>query len=431
METLAVPLVAVVCAIFNLQAQIVGMRGLKKEDGDGFARYRLGEISAGADFAVALGNLTTPILGAEVSLVRILNKPRFDVSKLSTRWATNLYEQTGSTKLPILRAATGAAMLFTTALAAWDAKRAWHQGDHDASLAYGVAAAGGAAWTAYAFGMAINPFVLVAGGVLFIGGSILANWLVDSDVEALLKNGPFGQDHGQVGLLDGLLGDDQRFAHLQDPQIAYAQLLGILGKPKIRVTRLADWRKQAPLAQRVLLQAVETERQASAPDSRWSCVTPALQSFEDEDWVFTIHSPLLAMFRGGHDFQLFAEEQLGVLPRTGVFNVERVERRAIDAPKLSALPLDEGTVLYVLPRQLPRMQLSPLQRHYNSVTQRIKVSAQFHLGQEGSGTHTLVLPQPTPKRWQAYQPAFRNRPPQNAQPDDIPYWQIEISEFPE
>src|SRR5690606_32096003 len=247
------------------------------------------------------------------------------------------------------------------------------------ALAYGVAAAGGAAWSAYALGMAINPFVLVAGGVLFIGGSILANWLIDSDVEALLKNGPFGRDHGQVGLLDSLLGDDQRFAHLQDPQAAYTQLLGILGKPAIRVARLVDWRKQAAPAQRALMQGIEAERQARAPDSRWSCGNPALQAFDDEDWVLTIHSPLLAMFRGEHDFQLFAEEQLGVLPRTGAFNLERVERRGIDKPKLNALSLDEGTVLYILPRQFPQMQLSPLQRHHSSVTQRLKISAQFHL----------------------------------------------------
>ncbi|KFX71216.1 hypothetical protein TMS3_0104590 [Pseudomonas taeanensis MS-3] len=429
METPVVPLVAVVCAMFNLQAQMVAFRGLKEEAGDGFARGVIGVGVAGLDQAVALGALTKPMLGAENGLVTALNKPRFDVAKISTRWAASLYEQTGSTKLPVLRLVSGFAMVFTTGLAAWDAKRAWHQGDHDAALAYGVAAAGGAAWTAYAFGMAINPFVLVAGGVLFIGGGILANWLVDSDAEALLKNGPFGRDQGQVGLLDGLLGDDQRFAHLQDPQVAYTQLIGILGKPVIQVSRLADWRAQAAPAQRALMQAIEAERQSSAPDSRWSCANPALQAFENEDWVLTVHSPLLAMFRGEHDFQLFAEEQLGVLPRTGVFNVERVERRGIDTPKLSALALDEGTVLYVLPRQFPQLQLSPLQRHHNSVTQRLKVSAQFHLGQAGSSTDSLVLPQPTPKRWQAYSPAFGNRPAQNAQPDDVPYWQIEISEF--
>jgi len=429
LETPVVPLVAVVCALFNLQAQIVGMKGLKDEAGDGYTRYIVGLGSAITDLTVALGNLTKPVLGAENGLVKALDKNRFDVSKVSARWAANLYEQTGSTKLPILRAASGIAMLFTTALTAWDAKRAWHQGDRDASLAYGVATAGGAAWTAYAFGMAINPFVLVAGGVLFIGGSVLANWLVDSDAEALLKNGPFGRDRGQVGLLDNLLGEDPRFAHLQDPQVAYTQLLGILGKPTIQAMRLADWRTQATPAQRRRLQAVETARQARAPERRWGDANPALQAFDDQDWVVTLHSPLLAMFGGAHDVQLFAEEQLAVLPRTGAFNVERVERRGIDTAKLTALSLDEGTVLYILPRQFPQMQLSPRQRHQHSVTHRLRISAQFHLGQEGSSTHALVLPQPTPKRWQAYTPACRSRPPHTAQPDDIPYWQIEISEF--
>lgn len=429
LETPALPLVAVVCALFNLQGQIVGMRGLKEEAGDGYTRYIAGRRSAIADLTVALGNLTKPVLGAENGLVKALEKPRFDVSKVSARWAANLYEQTGSTRLPVLRLVSGWAMFLTMGLAAWDAKRAWHQGDRDASLAYGVAAAGGAAWTAYALGMAINPFVLVAGGVLFIGGSVLANWLVDSDAEALLKNGPFGRDHGQVGLLDNLLGEDQRFAHLQDPQVAYTQLLGILGKPTIQAMRLAAWRTQATPAQRRQLQAVETARQASVIDRRWGDVNPALQAFDDDDWVLTLHSPLLAMFGGERDVQLFAEEQLAVLPRTGAFNVERVERRAIDTPKLTAWPLDEGTVLYVLPRQFPPMQLSSLQRHQYSVTHRLRISAQFHLGQEDSSTHALVLPQPTPKRWQAYTPAFRRRPPYTAQPDDVPYWQIEISEF--
>src|SRR5690606_23101971 len=83
MDTPAVPLVAVVCALFNLQAQMVGMRGLKEEVGDGYARYRLGEASAALDASVALGNLTKPILGAENGLVKALNKPRFDVSKIS------------------------------------------------------------------------------------------------------------------------------------------------------------------------------------------------------------------------------------------------------------------------------------------------------------------------------------------------------------
>jgi hypothetical protein len=69
----------------------------------------------------------------------------------------------------------------------------------------------------------------------------LAGWLVDSDIEALLKNGPFGQQHGQTSMLDNLLGDDSRFAHLKNPDVAYQQLIGILGRPVIQANRLGTW----------------------------------------------------------------------------------------------------------------------------------------------------------------------------------------------
>src|SRR5690606_12346981 len=179
---------------------------------------------------------------------------------ISTRWAMNLREQTGNPRLPILRAVSGGAMLFTTAITVWDAKRAWHQGDRDAALAYGVAAAGGAAWTAYALGMCINPVVLVAGAVLFIGGSILAGWLVDSDVEALVKNGPFGKNYNQANLIDRVFGEDQRFAHLSDPKVAYQQLIGILGRPVIQVSRLDEWLEQVPPGVRAGIGSINRQR---------------------------------------------------------------------------------------------------------------------------------------------------------------------------
>ncbi|RHW19525.1 hypothetical protein [Pseudomonas jilinensis] len=430
LETPTLPLVAVVCALFNLQANIVGMRGLNQEGLEGGIRFQLGKASAVADLAVALGNLTRPILGMDNRLVTLLNKPRFDVSRISSSWAAKLYEQTGSTKLPILRTLSAVAMAATSVLAVWDAKRSWHQGDHDAALAYGVAATGAAAWTAYALGMAINPFVLVAGGVLFIGGSLLANWLIDSDAEAILKNGPFGREHGQVGALDRLLGDDKRFAHLQDPQTAYTQLLGILGRPVIRVERMATWLHQATSAQRILIQAIDAERSPSVSPPL-SCVppTPQLPRFDADDWVVSIHSPLLSMFAGEHEFQLYAEEQLGALPRQGLASAEQTTRKAVNDAKLSGLALDQGTVLYVLPNQFRQVHLTPVQRHHYTFTHRLKVTAQFHLLQADNKAHVLVLPQPSPKRWQAYDPSFKRRPAATTRPDDAPYWQIETSEF--
>ncbi|WP_165676283.1 hypothetical protein [Metapseudomonas otitidis] len=408
------PVVAVICAMYNLKVQIVDMKSLKLESADGSSRYKAGVVSALIDATVAIGMLSKPVFGAENSLVDLINKPRVKVSIISKKWADNLERQTRSPKLPILRGASGFAMFFSSALSVWDAKRAWHQGDRDAALAYGVAAAGGAAWGAYAFGLCINPMVLVAGAVLFIGGTIVAGWLTDSDIEALFKNGPFGKQQGEVGLLDKVLGDDQRFSHLANPDHAYQQLLGVLGKPVIRISRLGDWLRQLPPAAQKRILRLERR-----PGYRGG-------AFEAEDWAVTLHSPLLSMF-DARKFQLYATEELSVLPFSGVFNVARVERQPINTAKLSAQPLDDSTVLYILPRQRSLITQTPLQRHAQRVTQGLRVQGQFHLLQGTAELEELVLPQPSPKTWRPYQPGFAKPPA--APNEEAPYWQIEVAEF--
>lgn len=421
-----IPLVAVTCAMYNLNAQVDGMKSLRREAGDGEDRYIAGSVSALLDLSVASGNLSQFLLGRENKLVTLIDKPRLNVSKVSTRWALNLAEQTGSPRLPVLRALSGSAMLASSVVTAWDAKRAWHQGDRDAALAYGAAAAGGAAWTAYAFGMCINPIVLVAGAVLFIGGNVVAGWLVDSDIEALMKNGPFGKEHGQTNMLDKLLGDDQRFAHLSDPKIAYQQLIGILGKPVMQISRLGDWLDQAPPSVRSGLGILNRQRAPLA--NGLECRRVLTQPFERDDWAVRVHSPLLGMFDAQH-LQFYAREEVAVLPFTGAFTVERLDQRTIDEAKLTAHPMDNASVLYILPKQFPVMTQTPLQRHAQKITQRLKVFGQFRLGKERSHSDELVLPQPSPKTWRPYQPAFSRPPAPNTQPDEAPYWQIDTLEF--
>lgn len=418
------PVVAVICALYNLKVQVDDMKSFSEEGQEGAFRYDIGRASAYMDMTVALGNLSKPVLGQSNSLVELLNKPRFEVSKLSARWARNLEIQTKNPNLPFLRAMSGGAVILSTVITAWDAKRAWHQGDRDAALAYGLAVVGGGAWGAYALGLCINPLVLVAGAVLFIGGNIVAGWLTDSDIEALFKNGPFGKQQGEVGLLDKVLGDDQRFSHLANPDHAYQQLLGVLGKPVIRISRLGDWLRQLPPAAQKRILRLERR-----PGYRGG-------AFEAEDWAVTLHSPLLSMF-DARKFQLYATEELSVLPYSGAFGVTRVDRQPIDvenvdrqfinSAKLSAQPLDDSTVLYILPRQRPVITQTPLQRHAQRVTLGLRVQGQFHLLQGTAELEELVLPQPSPKTWRPYQPGFAKPP---AAPNkEAPYWQMEVVEF--
>ena len=427
LETPAIPLVAVVCAVFNLQAQIVGMRGLTQEGSEGDLRYRAGFISAGLDMAAALGNLSKPMLGAHSSLVQMLDKPRFNVSKISDKWAKSLEALTGHSRLTLLRAVSGAAMVATSLLSAWDASRAWRQGDRDAALAYGLATSGSALWTAATLGMAINPLVLLIGGLIFIGGSLLANWLTDTDLEALAKHGPFGKQHPEA--------DEEPFGHLRDPWNAYAQLFGMLGKPIIQVAPLSDWRKNAPAQHQAVLRRIAAQRLPMPLGCQPMPMPVQMQPLEDSDWVMTLQSPLLPLFQGGRDFVLLPEEQVQTLPRSDAARIQPLHRKAINEFKLTAYPLDETTSIYVLPRQFPPVQLSLREQYHYRIVQRVVIRAQFHLsqprkpGDQDGAAKTLVLPQPSPKRWQAWQEAFRRQPTPTIFSNDAPYWLIETTEF--
>ena len=315
-------------------------------------------------------------------------------------------------------------MSVTSLLSAWDSSRAWRQGDYDAALAYGVLATSGSAlWTAATLGMAINPIVLLISGLIFIGGNLLASWLTDTDLEALAKHGPFGKEHPES--------DDARFGHLRDPWNAYTQLLGVLGKPIIQVAPLSEWRKNASLKHRAVLHQVESER-LSLPSG---CQPTQMQPLEDGDWVMTLQSPLLPMFQGGRDFIFLPEEQIQALPRSDAAKIQPLHRKAINDFKLNAFSLDDSTLIYVLPRQFPPMPLSSRERYHYSIAQRVVIRAQFHLSQpensapRGKPSKTLVLPQPSPKRWQAWQETYRRQPTPTILSNDTPYWLIETTEF--
>ncbi|QAY83358.1 hypothetical protein [Pseudomonas arsenicoxydans] len=420
----AVPTLMVAFAAYNLWVQIKAFNDLRA--GGEWARGIVGEISASLDLLAALGSHSKLLFG--VTFEHQLTKPRFNVEKISTRWAKNLKVQTGSPNLPLLRTLGGVATLGGAILSGWDSYRSLNQGDTDAAAAYGVAAVGSGLWAAYGFGLIINPYALVAGVVLTIGGTIAANLFTDSDIEIVVKKGPFGLQFAEAGMLDQALGNGQRFAHLKNPQIAYQQLIGSIGKPQIFVQRLADWRKKALPAHIEALQKADVAR-APLQDSRMQCNIPGKQPLVDYDWAIVLSSPLLSMFENDRQFQLVAEEFQSRLRTDVAFDIKRYEPVPVAAPKLSALSLDATSVLYVLPSSLRVAQRSPLERQSMRMTQGLKVSAQFVLSAD-EANDLLVLPQPSPKSWSAFTPANRRLPPIHQSPNDAPpYWQIEITEF--
>ncbi|HDQ4749193.1 hypothetical protein LZK35_07235 [Pseudomonas aeruginosa] len=421
-NTRIVPTMMLGFAIYNLNIQMQAELG-------GEGRELAGQGSAFLDLIVAIGSHTKLLFGSSTSIY--LESPRLPVAKISPLWAKNLELQTGSPKLGLLRGVGGVATLLGTGISVWDGYRALRQGDNDAAAAYGVAAVGGGLWGAYALGWIVNPYALLAGAALAIGGTVVANLLTDSDAETIVKKGPFGRQFAEAGLLDSLMGQDQRFVHLKDPQTAYRQLLGVLGHPRVFVHRLEDWRKLAPAAHRSVLQEAERGRQAVGRTAL-SCIDPKLQALEANDWAVVLSSPLLAMFENGQKaFRLVAQEFLSSLPIDPgtLLGVKRYHRVPAGPAKLEALPLDAASVLYVLPASLPIPQLSPRARYSVRMTQGLKISAQFELNAD-QPEERLVLPQPNPKSWSAFASANRYLPPDDLGPHAAPpYWLIENSEF--
>ena len=423
-KTKVVPTLMVAFAVYNLWVQIKAYDDLKA--GGEWARGIVGFGSATLDLMAALGSHSRLLVGTAIE--RQLTKPRFNVGKISTRWAKNLQVQTGSAKLPLLRTVGGVATLGGALLSGWDSYRSLNQGDTDAAAAYGVAAVGSGLWAAYGFGLIINPYALVAGVVLTIGGTIAANLLTDSDMEIVVKKGPFGCQFAEAGILDEALGNGERYAHLQDPQIAYQQLIGIIGKPQIFVQRLAEWRKQAPQSHLRRLQQFDDER-APMPDTALQCMAPRKQPLTEQDWAIVLSSPLLTMFENDQQFQLIAQEFQSSLRINGLFNVKRYNRVPAAAPKLTAFALDATSVLYILPEGLPAAQISQVDRYNVRATQGLKVSAQFVLN-SGQPNDILVLPQPSPKNWSVFTSNNRRLPSDNLPEDETPpYWQVETTEF--
>lgn len=394
----ALPLFATLMAAYNLHVNTVGAKALM-EDEQG--RWAGGFISAAADLFLASNNVALKIIegsGVRSPWYALWEKGRIDVSRISERWASNLSKRTGSTWLSASRIGSGAAMVVTVALFAWDAKRAFDQGDKDVSVANAIAASGGAMWALYTVGLLASPWVLGAGIVLLLGGAVAAALLVDGAIEQAIKHAPFGKE--------------QRLAHMNDPKVAYQQLLGAIGQPRVRIERLENWQKSASAEDQAKL------RVAEAQGSR---------DLDPLDWVVELQSGLLSQYPSDQGFTLRASEL--ELARGHHSGWQRRPPKDIPQEKLGAVVLNGGRVLYVLPHHHRPAFNSLATSQY-----ALKVRAQFRLGHQACRAgdpfpayDDLILPQPSPRQWAAFNPALLPR--EDEVMDDLPYWLIDQSDY--
>jgi len=393
------PLFATLMAAYNLYVNTVGAKALMENEQ---GRWWLGFISAAADLFLASNNVALKIIegsGVRSPWYALWEKGRFDVSRVSARWASNLSKRTGgSTWLNVSRAGSFVAMGVMSVLFAWDAKRAFDQGDKDVSVANAIAASGGAMWALYTLGVLASPWVLGAGIVLLLGGAVAAALLVDGAIEQAIKHGPFGKE--------------QRLPHMNDPRVAYQQLLGAIGHPKVRIERLGNWQKSASAEDQAKLQAAAVHGNSD---------------LDPLDWVVELQSGLLSQYPSGQGFVLLASELK--LVRGHQSGWQRRPAKVISREKLGAVVLDGSRVLYVLPYQ-HQPAFNPLAASQYA----LKVRAQFRLGHQicragdpFPAYDDLILPQPSPRQWAAFNPTLL--PKEDDVMDDVPYWLIEQSDY--
>lgn len=395
----ALPLFATLMAAYNLHVNTVGAKALAESE---TGRLIAGGASAVADLFLASNNVALKIIegsGVRSPWYALWEKGRFDVSRVSARWASNLSKRTGgSSWLNVSRAGSFVAMGVTSVLFAWDAKRAFDQGDKDVSVANAIAASGSAMWALYTLGVLASPWVLGVGIVLLLGGAVAAALLADGAIEQAIKHGPFGKE--------------QRLAHMNDPRVAYQQLLGAIGQPQVRIERLENWQKSASAEDQAKLQVAAAQGNSD--------LAPL-------DWVVELQSGLLSQYPSGQGFILLASELK--LERGHQSGWQRRPAKVISQEKLGAVVLDGSRVLYVLPYQ-HQPAFNPLAASQYA----LKVRAQFRLGHQicragdpFPAYDDLVLPQPSPRQWAAFNPTLL--PKEDDVMDDVPYWLIDQSDY--
>jgi len=397
-KSTVLPGIAAACAVVSLYANVAGSNEFMRNQDD--TRMYIGLGIATVDLGIASNNIALKILAdnANKSTWYIYwEKGRFQTRGF---WAENLIKRTGSHWLNWSRIGSTAALGLNTALFAWDAGRAFKRGDDDVALANLIAMSGAGLWAVYTIGLLASPWALAIGLALVVGGALGAAFLADGAVEQAIKHGPFGTK--------------PRLPHMEDPLIAYQQLLGSLGQPQVRIQRLADWVMSAPAQDKQWVEDAESEAgiQLSA-----------------EDWAVEFHCPLLSQFRDGKDIQIVAREA----QRTRTYGSGWDNRHQhIPQTRLGAVMLDASRLLFVLPSAFSVPQVSDPRRYRQAFEYRLRVFAQFQLGDRVCraddtfpGYGHITLPQPEPRQWQPPSPGQRPTDSDTV----FPYWVIEHSEF--
>ncbi|MGR4066346.1 hypothetical protein [Billgrantia sp. C5P2] len=216
------PYIMAVVQAVNLGQSFAALRKLEMKTGVGFA-------AASVDFGLAILNLSDYIARRHQALQPVVNVSNFSQAVLVRNGQANMVSRLFPSLIRVNWLVTKSAALLMAISMVWEAVERLREGDTDAAMAFGVAAAGATML------MLFSGPVGWVGLALLLGGAVAGILLTDGPLEQWIKHGPFGDQRG-------------RAPWLEEPEEAYYRLQGIFANIQVSLRRVSPVERDALLA---------------------------------------------------------------------------------------------------------------------------------------------------------------------------------------
>ncbi|WP_355662423.1 hypothetical protein [Halomonas salifodinae] len=216
------PYIMVIVQAINLGQSFAALRKLEMKTGVGFA-------AASVDFGLAILNLSDYIARRHQALQPVVNVSNFSQAVMVRNGQANMVSRLFPSLIRVNWLVSKSAALLVAISMVWEAVERLREGDTDAALAFGVAAAGATML------MLFSGPVGWVGLALLLGGAVAGILLTDGPLEQWIKHGPFGDQRG-------------RAPWLEEPGEAYYRLQGIFANIQVTLRRVGPVERDALLA---------------------------------------------------------------------------------------------------------------------------------------------------------------------------------------
>lgn len=358
-------------------------------------------LGAGADLTAATMKLYRILMKNETSNINsFILRPLFDLKPVPLV-GSRLTTLGAETIVNTFRLASFIAGVITVGISIWELRNSLSQGDSDAAFGHGVAIAGGLLFLG---GPLMAGLLLVPGwgwmvlglGVM-LGGSTFAALVTDGPFERLLKQGPFGT------------APDTELV-FEDDALYFSQLLTLLSPLQVNAQRYGD------LPHDPVLASLATE-----PPS-------------PNDYLVTIATPLISRFQTGDKLGIVIQEleythstySGNAIPGAidSIHLTRKTDLRHITARQ--SLP-QQSAVRFIVKRDITDRTTQDF-FHTEQRFGMLRVAIQAELNTE---LGAMVYPTPALEAYQDYRPGEHSQPPDKQRTplnpfanDIVPYWSI-------